>query len=290
MRRPLAGLAFAAILTLPATTQSEPIALPATAKYAWKPDHSAKNSLANRIPPPPGAHRLAVLPGHFSEWLRHIPVQPGNPPVLLHNGRKKPNQSVHTHVLDIDVGKRDLQQCADAVMRLRAEHLFSQKLTTAIHFNFTSGDRADYLSWAQGQRPVITGNRVAWQKSQSRDASYSNFRKYMNCVFTYAGTASLSKELIQRKPDDPIVAGDVFIRGGFPGHAVIVMDTAVQGNTYYFLLAQSYMPAQSIHIPKNPKRADGSPWYQMPTGTKLVTPEWTFKTSERMRFAEPESE
>ena len=222
--------------------------LPSTAIYPWKPDHKAANSLVNRIPPPPGARRLAVLPGSFSEWLRHIPIQPGQPPVLLFNGQKKPKQNVYTHVLDIDIGKRDLQQCADAVMRLKAEHLFSAKQTDAIHFNFTSGDRADYSTWARGKRPMITGNQVAWLPRAEADHSYSNFRKYMNCVFTYAGTASLSKELVKRKPGTPIVAGDIFIRGGFPGHAVIVMDTAVKDETYYFVLAQSYMPAQSIHI------------------------------------------
>lgn len=36
---------------------------------------------------------------------------------MLYNGSQKPNQSVHYAVFDIDVGKEDLQQCADAVMR-----------------------------------------------------------------------------------------------------------------------------------------------------------------------------
>ena len=71
------------------------------------------------------------------------------------------------------------------------------------------------------------------------------------------------------------------IRGGFPGHAVIVMDVAK--NEYgqkIYLLAQSYMPAQDIHLLINPLDADLSPWYRVDEGTKITTPEYDFKKSE----------
>lgn len=59
-------------------------------------------------------------------------------------------------------------------------------------------------------------------------------------VFSYAGTASLLKEL---KPVAlaNILIGDVFIKGGFPGHAAIVVDMAIHETTKekVFLLAQS---------------------------------------------------
>lgn len=44
-------------------------------------------------------------------------------------------------VIDIDVEKRDLQQCADAVMRLRAEWLWSIGTKDRIAFNYTGGGR-----------------------------------------------------------------------------------------------------------------------------------------------------
>ena len=47
--------------------------------------------------------------------------------VYLYNGKKKANQNAQYAVLDIPVGNMDLQQCADAVMRIRAEYLFSSR-------------------------------------------------------------------------------------------------------------------------------------------------------------------
>ena len=106
-------------------------------------------------------------------------------------------------------------------------------------------------------------------------------------VFTYAGTASLSKELLTI-PYTSLQPGDVFIKGGSPGHAVIVVDVAIHPKTKkkVFLLAQSYMPAQQIHILVNPANHSLSPWYELTETDSgyLYTPEWTFEKKELKRF------
>ena len=81
-------------------------------------------------------------------------------------------------------------------------------------------------------------------------------------------------------------AGDVFIHGGFPGHAMIIMNVAEDGSGRKALLvAQSYMPAQDIHIVKNLGDAASSPWYIINGETEhLVFPEWIFSKSELYRF------
>ena len=101
----------------------------------------------------------------------------------------------------------------------------------------------------------------------------------MDLVFAYAGTLSLEEQLQPAKISDMQI-GDVFIKGGSPGHAVIVADMAENKITKAkrFLLIQSYMPAQDMHVLKNPANGDGSPWYA-PTMGDLVTPEWTFANS-----------
>ena len=68
------------------------------------------------------------------------------------------------------------------------------------------------------------------------------------------------------------------------GHAMIVMDVAENPKTKdkAFLLAQSYMPAQDIHIVRNPI---GGAWYRLEAlGNQLNTPEWTFPLTALHRF------
>jgi hypothetical protein len=84
---------------------------------------------------------------------------------------------------------------------------------------------------------------------------------------------------------DEITSGNVFIQGGSPGHAVIVVDVAKnEGGEIIFMLAQSYMPAQDIHVLINPKNRQISPWYQLKSGEKLYTPEWVFETGSLKQF------
>jgi hypothetical protein len=74
--------------------------------------------------------------------------------------------------------------------------------------------------------------------------------------------------------------GDVFIQGGSPGHAVIIVDMAKNSKgEKIFILAQSYMPAQETQILKNPNDTNSSPWYTLPTST-LETPEWDFNATD----------
>lgn len=252
--------------------------------YPWLDSLEESQSIRFRIPPPAGFERMPVRTDSFAEWLQNLPLKPAGTIVYLYNGERKGNQRAHFAVVDIDPGKRDLQQCADAVMRLRAEYLRACGSSAAISFNFTSGDAASYEKWQQGYRPQIQGNAVSWRKTAAPDADYAGFRQYLETVFTYAGTWSLSKEMIAVPVTDSLQAGDVFIRGGFPGHAVIVVAVAANPDTgeKRFLLAQSYMPAQDIHILDHPLHP-GNPWYEIPSG-KLYTPEWTFEPGSLMRF------
>lgn len=254
--------------------------------YSWK-SADSDEPLSERIAPPDGYTRVEVEDGSFGQWLRGLPLKPGRPDVYLYNGKKKRNQRAQHAVVDIDVGTQDLQQCADAVMRLRAEYLFAAKKTDEICFRFTSGDKHPWSKWAAGTRPRVKGNEVSWSAGAAEaDSSYSSFRSYMNSVFMWAGTYSLSKELTAVEDATKIEVGDVFIQGGFPGHAVLVADVAVnEKGERVFLLLQSYMPAQNIHVLKNPNDRKLSPWYSATETGTLVTPEWEFERSNLKRFA-----
>ena len=242
------------------------------------------NSLETRILPPEGFERTSDE-NSFAEYLRQLPLKPHGTEVALYNGDAKPNHNIYEAVVDLDIGKKDLHQCADAVMRLRAEYLWHQKQYDQIHFNFTNGFRVDYSEWMKGKRVKVEGNKSYWVQQASPSNTYESFWKYMEVIFTYAGTLSLSKELKLADLND-LQIGDVFIQGGSPGHAVIVVDLVVNPQTKekIFLLAQSYMPAQEIQILKNPGNNEISPWYSINFGEKLETPEWTFYKSDLRKF------
>ena len=247
-------------------------------------DSQSDESIRHRINPPPGYRRIEVEAGDFGDWLRNLPLKTGNPPVHLFNGELKRNQTAHFAVVDMDIGNKDLQQCADAIIRLRAEYLYSIADFDAIHFNFSSGDRADFRKWINGFRPVVEGEKVSWVKSGIVDSSHSALQKYLETVMIYAGSYSLQKELKHISVIAEMQIGDIFIQGGFPGHAEIVVEMAenpVIGEKL-FLLAQSFMPAQEIHILKSP--FDSSPWYPLDFGDLLDTPEWTFRRADLYRF------
>lgn len=255
-------------------------------KYSWLSNYNSNNSIVSRVKVPDGYKRVETKPGSFADWLRNLPLKEGTPSVHLYDGSLKGNQRVHYAVVDIDVGSTDIQQCADAVMRMRAEYLYSIKDYKNLHFNFTSGHHVGFEKWSQGYRTVIKGNQVSWVKSAAKDDSYKIFKSYCNTIFNYAGTASLSKELKQVSNLNEIQIGDVFIKGGFPGHAVLVVDVCenIKTKKRLFLIQQSYMPAQEIHVLKNYNDASLSPWYSVEFGDVLKTPEWDFSKTSLMRW------
>jgi hypothetical protein len=246
-------------------------------------------TLQERFETPDGFTRVSVDDGSFGEYLRNLPLKSHGSRVRYYNGGVK-LKDVHEAVVDIDVGERDLQQCADAVIRLRAEYLYGKEQYKRIHFNFTNGFNADYVTWRQGNRIAVEGNRAKWVKSAGQSTDYASFRKYLDMVFAYAGTLSLSQEMKQ-VPLEEMQIGDVFLKGATPGHCAIVVDMAENQATgeKLLMLAQSYMPAQDIHILKNPQNKGWSPWYSLnfgKIGEKLKTPEWEFTANQLVRFEE----
>ncbi len=242
-------------------------------------------SVNERFSAPTNYKRMSYKEESFGYYLRHFPLKPFGVKVFLYNGSEKYRQDVHAAVLNIDVGNKDLQQCADAVMRLRAEFLFSEKRFDEIAFNFTNGFKAEYKKWRQGYRISVKGNKTNWYLGAKASDSRESFNAYLQTVFMYAGTLSLSKELKPKALKD-IEAGAVFIQGGSPGHAVIVMDVAehVNSKERIFCLAQSYMPAQNIHVLKNLNAGDLSPWYKLKENETLKTPEWQFASGSLYTF------
>jgi hypothetical protein len=108
----------------------------------------------------------------------------------------------------------------------------------------------------------------------------------MDTVFIWAGTHSLERELVP-VADGRVEIGDVIIKGGFPGHAVLVVDVVEHPRTgeRRFLLVQSFMPAQDMHVLVGRETPDGLPWYRLAPDQPFVTPEWIFTPGSLRRWA-----
>ena len=226
---------------------------------------------------PPDFERVRLPKNSFGSWLRKLPLKKDKR-VYLYDGRLKPNQSAQYAVLQVPVGKKDLQQCADAIMRLRAEYLMDAGREDSIAFKSTSGQTLRFRNWKAGTRYKLSGSKlIVYKIPTGAGTKREQLESFLEFVFTYCGTLSLECELKRSVSIGSISPGDVLIKGGSPGHAMIVVDVAVnrQGRRI-FMLAQSYMPAQDIHIVRNPTNGSISPWYEADATANIETPEWDF--------------
>jgi hypothetical protein len=260
------------------------------------------------IPLPAGYTRVPAEKNSFAAWLRMLPLKK-NRTVYLYNGSPKTNQEAQFAVLDVSVNDpaiqpgaapapaapgiprkpQDLQQCADAVMRLRAEFLYGLGDFARIDFYTGQGTRLNFAEWLQGRRYSISGGRlIAFSATATKlDITPNGLRKifgeYLQTVFTYCGTLSLEKQLDPVSSQNHLSSqsymeiGDILIHGGSPGHAMLVIDMASnQAGQKIYMLSQGYMPAQDIHIVRNLYNDALSPWYLLEDKT-IYTPEYTFE-------------
>jgi hypothetical protein len=220
--------------------------------------------------PPPAFVPAAFPDGSWQHFLQNLPSRAGK--VVDYTGTPIQNQNKHAAVINYDVGKRDLQQCADALIRLRAEYLFQQLQFDQIRFHFTSGQLYAWKDYCLGLLPRIRGSQVHFVGGTPRKMNYASLRAYLDIVYAYAGTQSLYREL---KPAKQFEVGTIIITPGSPGHCCMIVDEAKRSDgKKVFKLAESYMPAQSIYILKNP--VDGSPWHELNEGAPVRTASYYF--------------
>ncbi len=208
----------------------------------------------------------------WAYFLQHLPEV--DAPIVDYHGNTISNQGKHVAVVPYDVGNQDLQQCADALMRLRAEYLFAQKRFDEIGFHFVSGQYYTWNEYCKGSRPVAKGNSVKFIYTSPADRSHASLRKYLDIVYSYASTISLTSEL---KNTDKFTIGTIIIRPGSPGHCFIITDEATtsEGEKVYKLV-EGYTPAQSIYVLRNTQDESLHQWHKLTKGT-ITTASYQFK-------------
>lgn len=239
--------------------------------------------LKDRICVPKGFTRIAYKKNSFGRFLENYPMCENGQPVLLYDGKKKGNQDAHVAVFDMDVTEGDLQQCADSVIRMYAEYFYKQKQYDKMKFHFVNGFSCDFDKWSKGMRVSINGNDTSWYQGAEADDSKETLESYLRMVFSYASTLSMEQESEQIKSNE-IEVGDIFIKGGSPGHVVMVVDVCEnEKGEKAFLLAQGYMPAQQFHVLKNPLHEENPWYYETELCYPFETPEYIFEEGSLMR-------
>lgn len=240
-------------------------------------DTASLIALSRRFAPPEGFARVAVKPGSFQAFLRDVPLRTDRTDVRLYTGQRVSMPSAG--IIPFDLGSRDVHQCADSVIRLRAEHLWAQRRASEAAFHYTSGHLARWSDWRAGRPLVVRGNTVKPGKGRKL-SGYSGYRRYLESVFMYASTRSLHRDGRRVKDMKTLQAGDYFLQSGSPGHVVILLDIAEHPDgRRVALVGQGYLPARDVHVIKGaaPHAIDGV-WFVLPDGKKrttLNTPTWS---------------
>lgn len=242
------------------------------------------DSISTRVELPKGYKRKSYPKGSFQEYLRNYRLKKHGSPIINYDDTKYFAQHWHDAILEVPVPANGLQQCADALMRMRAEYLWDINRKDEIGFNFTSGHYCSWKKYAEGFRPKIKGNKVTFHKTASSNSSKSNFYKYLNLIYTYAGTLSLHTELPEVKIKD-LTIGDMLVNPGTPGHIEIIVDEIVnERGEKLFLLAQGNTPAQNVCLLKNFEDTSISPWYKFKENESVYTPSYYFEEALFIRF------
>ncbi|WP_347924538.1 DUF4846 domain-containing protein [Pontimicrobium sp. SW4] len=242
-------------------------------------------TISKRVIIPDGYKRVVYPKGSFEEYLRHYKLKKFGSKIINYDDSEYYWQHGHIGILDISVPKNGLQQCADALIRIRSEYLWDNNKKDEIGFNFTSGHYCSWLKYAEGYRPKINGNKVSFIKTAIKDHSKENFYKYLNLIYIYSGTLSLYNELPKIESVKDLKIGDMLIKGGTPGHIVMICDEAInEKGEKIFLLFQGNTPAQSVHLVKNLENSSISPWYNLKKDTIISVSNYTFNSSKFVRF------
>nr|WP_299385245.1 DUF4846 domain-containing protein [Allomuricauda sp.] len=242
-------------------------------------------TIKTRVKVPEGFERVKYPEGSFAEYLRNYGLKPYDSKIINYDGSEYFWQYGHIGILEIPVPGNGLQQCADALIRVRSEYLWDNNRKDEIGFNFTSGHYCSWKEYAAGYRPKINGNRVTFHKTAQADGSKENFYRYLNLIYTYAGTLSLYHELIPIDDASELKIGDMLIKGGSPGHIAMICDEIVnERGDKMFLLFQGNTPAQSVHLVKNLEDASFSPWYVLEKDVVIPVSNYTFNSSKFVRF------
>lgn len=212
------------------------------------------SKLTDHVSIPDGYKRVETNDG-FGEWLKDLPILKDRNNVLTYKNKEanffERFLMESDGIIDMDVF-HEWQQCADSILRLKAEYHWSKNEYSKITFN-------------NGKKEI---SYIDWIKKHKN--SRKTFKKYLRYVFGNLGTASMKRDLKKVDSND-IQAGDMNIQNqsGAVGHIFLVLDVVEnEKKEKLYLLGQGATPAMEFHIIKLPFAS--SPWINMDSLQKVL--------------------
>jgi len=262
-----------------------------TATYPWlayTENTGPLTTLDQKFPTPEGFTRVDASKGSYAAYLRGLPLRTDRAEVRLYTGREVRMPSAG--IIPLDLGKRDVHQCADSVIRLHAEWLWTSGKAMDASYHYTSGDVAKWADWRRGRPLRVKGREVVHVDARKAPNTHKAFRRYLTSVFMYASTRSLHRDATRVTEPASLAAGDFLLQSGAPGHVVMLLDVATHPDgRRVALIGQGFLPAREFHVIEGSRSTtvDGV-WFVLPQdeGDVVATPTWApFTMKQAWRFS-----
>lgn len=237
--------------------------------YPWKKSSPITETMLSHFPTPEGFTRVPVADNSFAQWLRRLPVLPGNSPVVDYREqiRKSSSDSTIAAVIDYPVRGKKLEQCMDIIQRFYAEYLWSQNRANELTFFLPGSFPLKWDDWKNGYRPQYHGIKVSMIKSCRADSSRETFETYLWEIFYRSGTQTCYFAY-PKIDNQEVQIGDFVVKKGKRGHAVLIVDMAVDSSgNKIALIGHGDTPACSFHLLNF---GEDNAWFPLNKGEKYL--------------------
>ena len=157
------------------------------------------------------------------------------------------------YVVDLDMKGRRLEQCMDILVRLYAEYLWKSNRIEDYKLPMPGGYWLNWKDWRKGYRPFFKGIDITLKKTSRPDTSLKTYQSYLNMVYSEAHTQQFY-HAYQPLDRTAVKIGDIVIRKGTKGHAVMIVDLAKNENGEYIaLVGNGDTPACQFFLLKHRK-------------------------------------